>query len=230
MSQVEPGNNLAMGLAVGRSRSGRVVALAVVAATSACAAIAGVSGKEVDPCFDGCGDASADTTIPTDTSVPPADGGTDAGPCDCPTGTRLINGTCVVDQPAPNLSCDKPLVLPDCALRLALRLCDTDPPFPYASACGASARPSAFYNVGRSPTGSGKWRMTITNAYSVARPVAACDRGDAPCAARDAGATGIGTFTNPGLVDFDRVVVGKEDGPGCSDITVELSPTIPDGG
>lgn len=212
-----------------RSRAIGSVVLAVLASTAACTAIAGIGSKEIDPCFDGC-DGSGATEAGTtdapagDTSVP-SDAGVDSGACECPTGTHAINGVCVSDLPATNLECMKPLLLPDCALKLSLRVCDADPPFAYAATCTSGTntgpRPSTFIRLGKSPTG--KFKLIITGAHNVARPNAACDRGDPPCGTRDGGTTtGTTTFTSPGLPDNDNVVFGKPDVAGCQDISVDV--------
>lgn len=213
-----------------RRRGSRGLALALLASTSACTALAGISGKEVDPCFDGC-DGGVDTGA--DVTAPPPDGplpqtgeggGGDAGACPCPTGTQSINGICAVTaNPAPNVQCASPLQLPDCPLKLALRVCDSDPAFSYDPACsgaGATSRPTAFLKLGTSPTG--KFRTIIVGAFNVARPNVVCDQAGSPCIARDAGATGTSTFTSPGLPNGDVVAIGKMDGTGCSEIRVDV--------
>lgn len=225
----------AMGHAGGRSRAFRGLFAAVLLSTGACAAIAGVSSKEVDPCFDGCGDggvpkdgSSSDGPSPADNFVPDSPVNVDSGPCDCPKGTHLISGVCASDLPATNLVCASPLQLPDCPVKLALRVCDADPTFTYEPQCtgGVDAgRPSSFFRLGKSPTT--KWKLTIVGSQNVARPTVACDFGGSPCGARDGGSlTGTTTFTSPSLPDNDSVVVGKADAPGCQDITitVEVAP------
>jgi hypothetical protein len=205
---------------------------AVLASTAACTAIAGIGDKQVDPCFDGCGDAATDSTSPQpDGFVPGPDARADAGACKCPTGTHDVSGSCVSDLPATNLECSKPLMLPDCPIKLVLRLCEGDPLFNYSLQCaggGTTTRASSFFTLGKSPTT--KWQLFISGAHTVARPSIGCDQADTPCAARDAGATGTGTFTSPGLPDNDRVLVGKPDAPGCQDVTIDVQVFVPDAG
>jgi hypothetical protein len=82
-------------------------------------------------------------------------------------------------------------------------------------------RPSSFIRLGKSPTT--KWKLVITGAHNVARPNAACDRGDSPCGTRDGGsASGTTTFTSPALPDNDNLVFGKPDLAGCQDISVDV--------
>ncbi len=214
-----------------RSRALRGIVLVVLASSAACTAIAGIGSKEIDQCFDGCDGSvatdggSASDAPAADTSVPSDAGGGDSGACACPTGTHAINGVCVSDLPATNLECMSPLQLPDCALKLSLRVCDGDPGFDYAVNCtsgpNTGPRPSSFVRLGKSPTT--KWKLVITGAHNVARPNAACDRGDSPCGTRDGGsASGTTTFTSPALPDDDSVVFGKPDVAGCQDISVDV--------
>ena len=202
--------------------------LALLASTSACTALAGISGKEVDPCFDGC-DGGLDASV--DMRAPPADvlapdvaeggGAGDAGACACPAGTQPVNGICASTvNPAPQ--CASPLQLPDCPLKLALKVCDTDPAFGYEAACSggvATSRPTVFLKLATSST---KYRTVIVGAYNAARPNVLCDQGGSPCISRDAGSTGTSTFTSPALPSGDMVAIGKVDGPGCSEIRVDV--------
>lgn len=220
--------------ALGR-RLALAVALVALPAAAACTGIAGISGYEVDPCFDGC-EAGPDGTAPPpeagadapDGSPSPTEGGADAGvdapPCSCPAGTTDMNGSCVVPRPLPNSSCNSPLQVPaGCRITFIVNICDTDPTFDYEPVCqgdaGIQARPSAFFQLGVSPTG--KTKGTFRGVYNVARPNALCTSGGQTCAG---GGTITSNFTNNGMPDRDRVVVGKLEGAGCQDATLVFEP------
>lgn len=218
-----------MAHAGGRPRTIRAVVLVVLLATAACTAIAGIADKEIDPCFDGC-DASAEPDsdapdAPAEETSTPTDSGTDAGACPCPTGTHDVNSVCVSDLPATNVECMKPLQLPDCPVKLSLRVCDEDPAFEYEATCTSGSntgpRPSTFIRLGKSPTGVSK--LTVVGSHNIAVPNAACDRGDPPCIAMDGGsATKTNTFTASSVPDNVDFVFGKPDRVGCQDISVEV--------
>ena len=221
------------------ARGGRRLALALaMAATSviaACTGIAGISGYEVDPCFDGCDAApetGADAPVDTgsETSAPP-DGGSDASidapPCACPAGTTEIGGVCAVTRPLPNSDCNSAIQVPSgCKITLVVNICDGDQTFDYEPPCqgdaGIASRPSAFFQLGKSPTG--KTKGVFKGPYVVARPNLLCNSGAQTCAG---GGTATSNFTNVGMPDDDRVVVGKRSDPGCQDTTLTFEPAPP---
>lgn len=205
---------------------------AVLVPTGACTAVAGIGSFEVDPCFDGCdggalADAAGDETSARPDAPPdaPLDSPVEAGPCDCPTGTQPINGACaVMGASPPSVNCATPVELPNCAMKLVLHVCDTDPPFTIAeSTCigdGGATRPTGFLRLGSAAGGT--WNVVINAAYSASRPNVTCSQGSGPCRADG---TASSRFTTPNLPNGDVLAIGKrsEVSP-CQDILIEVTP------
>lgn len=214
---------------------------AVLVPASACTAVAGIGGFEVDPCFDGCdggggsGEGGMDapgnetTTNPDATPDANPDGANEAGACDCPSGTHPVNGACVVtvvaDASPPSVNCTTPLQLPDgCTMKAILHVCNGDPPFTVSqSSCigdGGATRATGFLRLGNADAGT--WKVTIKAAYSASRPNGSCTSGTAPCLADG---TSVSNFTTTNSPNGDEIAVGKRDDlTPCQDIEIDVVP------
>lgn len=227
------------------SRASGALLACVVLSTTACVAIAGVSDKAVDPCFDGCGDAgnspsSNDEVILEEGDPPPPssssgsspttpedDGGStpetkdDGGACPCPQGTQRDGDTCKMISSPSSLQCTAPMQLPNCELKLSLSLCDTDTSFFYEAECakesGGASRPSIFLKLGASPTK--RWRMVSKGPFVIAKVNDPCNRGESPCLG---GGQASSTFTFRNAPDGLVLAYGKRGGGGCDPVTVEM--------
>jgi hypothetical protein len=231
-----------------RMRQGRLrsrvpaglIVCAVLVSLAACTSVLGVGSFQVDPCFDGCDggtEGGQDAPVGPDTQ-PPLDAGgdgacvqtpADGAACLCPCGTQLINGSCV-EMPAvapatlPSAHCQTPLQMPDCAIKVTLHVCDTDPTFEVVepaciSEAGANKRPTGFVRLGNAPGGT--WKFNIIAPFSVSTATGTCTTGQAPCVT-----DGIQTTvtSNSAAPNGTVVAISKRAVIGCQDIDITLTP------
>jgi hypothetical protein len=222
-----------------------------LASLAACASIAGIDGLDVDSCFNGCDEAG--NPIPTNEGGPQGDApnvqpdgdkpegsspdaedpdaNLDAGPCPCPATTKLINGSCVVNKPATNVTCTAPVQLPpNCPMKLIATVCDTDPPFAFPAECNgdggvAGSRPTAFFRLGTYPPGT--YKIVAYGAFNLSTVNGACDQGAMPCTGGGFANSNFSLSANDGSTGLNNLVVavGKrsETSP-CHEITIEVGP------
>jgi hypothetical protein len=233
------------GMRQGRLRSrvtAGLVVCGVLVSLAACTSVLGVGSFEVDPCFDGCDGGTEgggqDAPVANDGKPPPdtatGDGAcvqmpADGAACLCPCGTTLLNGSCV-ETPAvapatlPSARCQTPMQMPDCALKLTLHVCDTDPTFTVAepkclSEAGANTRATGFIRLGNAPGGT--WKFNIIAPFSVSTASGTCTTGGWPCVT-----DGIETTvtSNAAAPNGTVVAISKRDVIGCQDIDITLNP------
>ena len=213
-----------------------MVAAVACAGIAACAAVAGIGGFEVDPCFDGgCGaDATPDTENPDGDTLDGGDGGLDAqlDACACPEGTtRLPTGICALPTGAERrfITCESPIKLPDdCPTGVSIQVCDEDIDgsilYPNNICDGGMdyRLPSVYVQLGTSHTN--KWISEIKGSFGLGA-VQNCAQVSPQCLISPLAAKGV---TNTGAGNKVEFALAKTPDSGCNVLTFITQPLEPD--